>query len=228
MNFIKEIFRGDPGQDYIHQKFIRYGRGEFAGPLIHLKKSNKIKVNGSGEYVTILGELILKNSGGDVKVSGSIFSREEIKSEVIFNSKKKKGFFSSELKGVYAVDELLPLYEGFIGGYFLLDLESAGFKLKTKKKPPKPGSKMDGKFFTATLDNSLLNAVMDEICFDSGNKDFREIEISHTYRITELVVPEEYRNDAIKARLLAKRKGSVKRGVSVDGSVHESVKGLLV
>jgi hypothetical protein len=227
MNFIKEIFRGDPGQDYIHPKFTRYGRGEFLGPIISLKKTSRIKVNGSVDYVNILGELILKNSSGDVKVSGNIFSRKEINSELILKSRKRKGLFNSELKGCFPSSELLKLYEEFREGYFLLDLESQGFKLKTKKKPPKPGSKTDDKFFTAVLDNTLLDRIMDEICFDSENKDFREIRISHTYQITELVVPEGYRNDAAKARVLAKRKGGIKRVVSVDDSTYEIKEELL-
>ncbi|MEA3254593.1 MAG: hypothetical protein U9Q22_02030 [Candidatus Altiarchaeota archaeon] len=227
MNFIKEIFLGDPGQDYIHQKFIRYGKGEFLGPIISLKKTSRIKVNGSVDYVNILGELILKNSGGDVKVSGSIFSRKEINSELIPKSRKMKGFFNSELKDELPSSELLKLYEEFKDSYFLLDLESQGFKLKTKKKPPKPGSKINDKFFTAVLDNTLLDRIMDEICFDYSNKDFREIKISHTYHINELVVPEEYMNDAAKARILAKRKGSIKRIASVDDSAYEIEKELL-
>lgn len=227
MNFIKEIFQGDSGQDYIHQKFTRYGRGEFQGPVIYLKRNSRIKVNGSVDYVNILGELILKNSGGEVEVSGNILSRKEIKSELILKSRKKQGFFNSELKGDFPLSELLRLYEESREACFLLDLKSQVFKLKTKKKPPKPGSKTDDKFFTAVLDNTLLNRVMDEICFDSENKSFREIKISHTYRINELIVPEECRNDTAKARILAKRKGSIKRIVSVDDSIYETEKELL-
>lgn len=224
MNFIKEIFRGNPEQDYIHQKFIRYGRGEFQGPVISLKKSNKdIKVNGTVDYANILSELILNNSNENIKVSGNILSKMEIKSKLISKTKKKRGFFNSELKGDFVPDELLKLYEEFKDAYFLLDLYSGDreFKLKTKKKLPKPGSGIDDKFLTAVFDISFLNMVMNEICFDSENKNFKEMKITHTYLINELVVPEEYKNDAVKARIFAKRKGFVKRIISVDGSVSE-------
>jgi len=224
MNFIKEIFQGDQEQDYIHQKFIRYGRGEFHGPVISLKKSNKdIKVNGTADYVNILSELILRNSDGNIKVSGNIFSKREIKSKLISKTKKKRGLFNSELKGDFVSDELLKLYEEFKDAYFFLDLYSEGgrFKLKTKKKLPKPGSEIDDKFFTAVFDISFLNTVMNEICFDSENKNFKEMKITHTYLINELVIPEEYKNDAVKARIFAKRKGVVKRIVDVDGYASE-------
>ena len=42
-----------------------------------------------------------------------------------------------------------------------------------------------------------------------------------------MVMPEDCKDFSL-ARTLAKRKGSVRRSVTVDGSVHETEKGLLV
>ena len=229
MNFLKEIFCGNPDQDCVHQKFIKYGRGEFEGPVIVIKKSgDSIKINGSYDYADLLVGLILKNVSGAIKAAGSIFSRTEVKTGLAGKSRKKMVIYTIEIKGELPVQDLFTLYQQNKDATFLLDLESGTAKIKTKKKQPRPGSGTDAGFFNASLPAGMLGALLQEICFDSPKKDFKEIKITHIYRINELVIPEDCKKDPARARLCAKRKGTVKRRIEVDGAVAETEKELMV
>jgi len=129
------------------------------------------------------------------------------------------------VKGEADSNALAELYSRLRGGVLLLNLSGDGVGLKVKKKLPKPGSKRNEKFCTAKMEQN--GKIVDEICFDVDIGKFKEIEVSHTYTIKELIIPEDCKNFSL-ARALAKRKGSVRRSVSVDGCVHETEKGLLV
>jgi len=233
MDFIREIFEGNPDQDWIHNKFVKYGKGEFPGPYISIKKSRSLlKISSSADYVNILGMLIVETSTGNLKVDGSILSREEINSYLetlgleIGKSGKKKGIFTYKVKGDVDSRALAELYSKVRDGILLLNLDSGNkVGLKVKKKLPKPGSKLNEKFCTGVI--GLNDRILDEICFGIDAKDFKEIEISHRYRIDEVIIPEDCKDFSL-ARILAKRKGSVRRTVKVDGAVHEAEKELFV
>ncbi|MBN2250914.1 MAG: hypothetical protein JW724_02415 [Candidatus Altiarchaeota archaeon] len=229
MHHIKDLFNGDQDQEYIHRKFVRYSKGVYDGPAISLKKtSNSIKIRGSFDYADALAGTILVNSAGKVRVSGSVFSREPVKSDLAVKTKKKPGAYTTELKGEAEAEELSGLYRENKDATFLIDLESDALKMKTKKKPPKPGAGSDDQFFTASVPASMLGALMEDVCFDCPKNEWKELRIRHTYKIDEIVVPDQYRNDAAKARLHAKRKGSVARRIEADGEAKETVKDLLV
>ncbi len=231
MNFIKEIFLGNPEQDFIHQKFVRYGRGDFDGPVINLKKSiNSIKINASIDYVNSLGELIAKNTDHDLKVSGKLFAKREIGSELVRNREKRRGIYSGDISDVLSPNELLKLYDEFRDAFILVDISSLDrrFNLKTKKKLPKIGSGIDERFCSATFDVSAMADLMSELCFGVNAEGFKEIRISHMYRINHLIIPEEYRDDPKMVRIHAKRKGIIKRIITVDGERTEAEKEFVV
>jgi hypothetical protein len=228
MDYIKELLTGNQDQGYIHQRFVKYSKGTFSGPEISIQKAGStIKITGSHEYVDAVTGLILRNSQGRIKASGSIFSKSEILTDLAGKVKKKLGVYNTEIKGEADAKTLLDIYDQNEDATFYLDLETEKAKLKTKKKAPRPGSGSD-EFFTASLDPSLSEALFRDICFDCQNKDYKEMKISHTYQISEIVIPEEYKNDAAKARLNAKRKGTLKRKVEIDGVATETEKALLV
>lgn len=235
MNFLKEILHGNPDRDYIHQKFVRYGRGEFEGPAITVKKTgNSIKVNGSYDYSNILGWIIAKNSDQDLKISGSIISRNltEVSLEGYgikpVKSRKKSGIFTFDINGVFSSGSIKNLYEDLKDSAILFDISSEKESLKTKKKLPKPGAKIDGQFCSATMDPSALSDINSEILFDTDTTEFNEIEISHRYKIKDLIIPEESKNDPASARLKAVRKGSIARILNTDGRITEKEHDLLV
>lgn len=232
MNFIRELFEGNSEQDWIHNKFIKYSKGEFPGPYISIKKAGAfLKITSSADYVNILGMLLAETFSGSLKVEGSILSREKIDSYLetidldIVKARKKKGTFSYKVEGEADSKAIAELYSRLRGGVLLLNLSGDKVNLKVKKKLPKPGSKQNEKFCTGRLGQN--DRILDELCFDVDIGKFKEIEISHTYTIDEIVIPENCKDFSL-ARALAKRKGSVRRSVTVDGSVHETEKGLFV
>lgn len=251
MNFLKEILYGNPDRDYIHQKFIKYSRGEFDGPAITVKKTgNSIKIIATSEYSDIIGWILAKNSDNDLKVSGSIISKNldevglqeyGIKPAKI---RKKSGTFTFEITGIFSSGSISKVYEELKDSSIFFDISSENGNLKTKKKPPRPGSGTDTEFCSASLNSSVLKDIVNEILFDTDTTEFKEInpklivsdlrdhwsriKISHKYRIRELIIPEEYKNDPTKARLKAKRKGSILRIFDIDGGIVEKESDLLV
>ena len=229
MDYIKDLITGNANQEHVHAKFVKYSKGTFAGPVISVKKAgNNLKINGSYEYADTLTGIILKASAGKITAAGTIFSKSEIKSDLVSKTKKKLGVYITEIKGEADAKVLLELYNANKEATFYLNLVSDKAKLKTKTKPPKPGSKKDEEFFTATLDAGMADAVANDVCFDCGKKDYKEMNVSHEFTISEIVIPEQYKNDAAKARLNAKRKGTITRKTEVDGVVKETRKDLFV
>jgi hypothetical protein len=229
MDYIKDLFTGKADQEHVHQKFVKYSKGTFIGPAIVVKKTaGGMKISGSHEYVDAMVGLVLRNTQGAVSAAGNVFSKSGIETDLAAKSKKRMGVYNTEIKGEADAKALLGLYEQNPEATFYLDLETDRAKLKTKKKAPRPGASHDDEFFSATLDASFAGALAEDICFDCAKKDYRELRISHRYHINGLVIPDEYKNDAAKARLSAKRKGTVKRTVEIDGEKTETEKVLLV
>jgi hypothetical protein len=69
-----------------------------------------------------------------------------------------------------------------------------------------------------------MEDLMAETCFDVKERSFKEIRITHRYAIKELIVPPEYATDYAKARIYAKRKGTLKRTVDLDGNKTQTEK----
>lgn len=224
MHFLKQIFLGEKSPSEAHEKFVRYGKGEFEGSSIKIKKyGDSLKIKGSINYVNIIGEILLKNTK-EVTCSGKIYSKDnpkpilEEKEIEIKKEKKKKEVSSLQLnKGNYPSQKLLSVYEELDGGgdYLLLNLKSPDGHLKSKNTLPKPG-KVDKKFFSASLPSSALTELEDEVAFDL-EEDFKKLEISHLYHIEGFEIPEEYKGDYEKARIHAKRKGKIERNLKIDG-----------
>jgi hypothetical protein len=229
MDYIKDLVTGNTNQEHVHQKFVKYSKGTFAGPAITVKKAGEtLKIVGSYDYSDTIAGVFMKALQGPLSISGTVLSRSEMKTDLAVKSKKKLGLYITEVKGEKNAKDLYSFYSSGKDATFLVDMESGKCKLKSKKKPPKPGSARDGEFFSATMPASALGFLMSDVCFDCDAKDFKELRIEHEFRIDEIVIPDQYKSDAAKARLTAKRKGTLKRKVDADGSVKESTKDLLV
>jgi len=160
MNFMKRLFNGESGVD-IHQQFIRFGKGDYKGRfLLNLWKTKKIKVKTSFEFAN---DLIRLCSGfGDCKASGIILSKRNIsdtmsRNNIEGNSETKKGglYYRNNIPSQKLKKEQLVELEK--ESYFvLLDLEGDSFKLKIKKKLPKPG-KSEKKIMGIRIGKRILN-----------------------------------------------------------------------
>ena len=237
MNFVKEIFQGNPGEDS-HRQFIRFGKGEYGGrALLSLWKTKNVKIKSSFEFANDF--VLLAASLGDVAFMGDIWSKDEITG---LSGKKKSG------KWVYEVNNIKSSQiKSFAGKvyYFLLNGEGDGIKLKIKAKLPKPGkseSKVDDKFCQLEIDEKYYRETKDDFFWDLP--DGKKMSVGHKFIINEIVLPKEgtsskrgqskeetsskrgqsKEEDFAKIREMAKRKGKIIRIANVDGKEIKSEK----
>jgi len=220
MNFIKKVFNRQIDEE-VHRQFIRFGKGEYPGRFpLSLWKAKKVKVKSGFEFANDL--VLLCTKLGDAKVSGIVMSKEDIselmsQNNIEGNSETKKGGLyyqnnipSQELKK----EQLIELEKA---AYMtLLDIEGQGFKLKIKKKLPKPGKdadKIDNKFCQFEAEEKFYSLIKEDLFWDVPEA--KKISISHVVKVTEIIMPEGEK-DYAKIRELAKRKGILIRKSSID------------
>ena len=220
--FIKKIFENKI-DDSVHKQFVRFGKGTYPGRAVVkiTKQPDKIKIGTSFEMASDIAEFVAELGGG--KVSGIILSKEDLSKKFPdIDTSKKSGMFV----GIIEQDcNEFQLKEFIKNSYAcLLDIESEGISLKSKKKLPKPGkagdAKIDDKFCQLELDTKYWPKVRTEFAFDIQN-DFKKALAVHTYLITDIIMPKGEK-DFEKIRFLAKRKGKVLRKIILDK--QESVK----
>jgi len=224
MHYLEELIQGESEAEHIHRRFIRYGRGEFPGAVIRIKKGGAVlKVAASEDYINSLGLILTKDAKETFSISGSVISREDVGMQLkefgldIKKTAKKKGVYAIQVAGTLPGEVLFSIYSSLEAAHMLLELKSGAISLKSKKKLPKPTGAVDEKFCSATLPKDMLPALLREVCSDPIKEGFSELAIAHTYLIKELVVPEKYKNDYAAARIQAKRKGVMKRTITAGG-----------
>ena len=221
MNFVKKIFNKEADES-VHNQFIRFGKGEYNKRFpISLWKAKKIKVKSGFEFANDL--VLLCSKLGDARVSGIVLSKKDIselmsQNNIKGNSETKKGglYFQNNIPNQELKKEQLIELEK--NAYFtLLDVEGEGFKLKMKKKLPKPGkdaNKIDNKFCQFESENKFYPMIKEDFFWDVPEA--KKIEVFHTVLIQEIVMPKGEK-DYAKIRELAKRKGKIVRNIIADG-----------
>ena len=220
MNIIKKLVEKNIDEN-VHKQFTRFGKGEYGGRfLLSLWKTKKIKIKSSFEFANDL--VALCSEFGNCKVSGVVMSKTNIsnmmkENNIEGNSKAKKGglFYENEISSQELnKDQLKELEES---SYFtLLDLEGEDFKLKIKKKLPKPGkseNKIDGKFCQLEADEKFYSKIKEDLFWDLP--DGKKINVKHKVIIENIIMPEGEK-DFSKIRELAKRKGKIIREAEID------------
>lgn len=221
MNFIKKILNGEIDES-VHRQFIRFGKGKYPKRFpISLWKTKKIKVRAGFEFVNDL--VLLCSKLGNAKVSGMTLSKTNLselmsQNNIEGDSEAKKGglYFKNNIPDQELKKEQLRELEK--ASYStLLDIEGEGFKLKIKKKLPKPGKsekKIDDKFCQFEAENKFYSLIKEELFWDMPEA--KKIEISYTVMVQEIVMPKGEK-DYAKIRDLSKRKGKMIRKVNIDG-----------
>ena len=230
MHFIKQIISGKV-DDWVHQIFTRYGRGDFTGPVFEIEIGKNIKYKVTEDYVTAF-VYACASCGGNFNVDGTIFAKDDFRPDIMDleiefedKSKPKKNYYVADINVEEMPAETLQTLVGKIPyALVLLNLKGDNAKLKCKKKPTKPGKDKVLDFCSGTMDLKGLPALKDEVLFDCG--DFTKACGSNKYIIEEVVVPTGV--DSATARLQAKRKGKLVRTIDLDGVVKESEMELLV
>jgi|ETN01SMinimDraft_4_1059930.scaffolds.fasta_scaffold121984_1 hypothetical protein len=214
MSFIKQIFEKNIDQA-LHKKFTRYSLGEYERAYVTIKiAKDNFKIKTSADFANDFIKLISNNIKEDSEVSGKIIATRDFEDELDIELKKysKRGkLYTAELDTTLTPQQLKNIYNLFKEEFLLLSIKSDEFKLTVGKSLPKPGGKIKENFCRATLPLSLL----DEFAFDV--KDFTNLSIQHTYKITDIEVPKEFEDDFEQARLHAKRKGTLIRTLNIDG-----------
>ncbi len=221
MNFIKKIFDKKVDEE-VHQQFIRFGKGEYKKRFqVSLWKTKKIKVKTSFEFANDLVKLCLMF--GNCDVSGIVLSKKDISR--VMSENNIKGNFKTKRGGLYyqnniekqelKKEQLIELEK--VSYFTLLDLEGKGFKLKIKKKIPKPGKnedKIDDKFCQLEADERFYPKIKEDFFWDI--LETKKAEIKHDVLI-EKIIPPRGETDFAKIRELAKRCGKIIRKIVIDG-----------
>lgn len=216
MNFIKQIFEGKT-DDYVHEKFVRYGKGEYERALINVKRTSKnIKVKTSYDLSNDMFRICLDFLKGSADVSGKIIAGFDLQNKLGLEAEytKRGKLHTAELKCKLSKEELEKIWDNFKLEFILLNIKGDNVELKCGKSLPKPGGSIKCDFCKASLPAEALKE------FDLNDK-IGEANITHVYVINELAVPKEYENDFEKARIHAKRKGFLIRKAVVDGKEEE-------
>ncbi len=221
MNFVKKLVEKKI-DDKVHKQFIRFGKGEYHGRfLLSLRKAKMIKTKTSFEFAN---DLVLLVSGfGNCMVSGIALSKNNIsdvmsKNNIEGNSETKKGglYYENDIPNQKMTGEQLRILEE--NSYFsLLDVEGEGFKLKIKKKLPKPGKsedKIDDKFCQLEADEKFYSKLKEDLFWDVP--DAKKISVKHSVIVSGIISPEGEK-DFAKIREIAKRKGKIIRIIDIDG-----------
>jgi len=225
--FIKRLWQ-NKDDEKIHKQFIRFSRGEFKKRFVVniTKQPEKIKVGTSFELANDLIDFIFSIKD-KVKVSGLLLTKdsleelkEKLEKEISFsNIKTKEKIQQIEISGELTAEKEKILSEK---SYFMLfDIQEQGIILNMKKKLPKPGKseerKVDDKFCTLELDSKFWPRVKEEFLFDCGEG--KKFKINHEITIKDIILPksQELKKDFEKLRILAKRKGKIRRIKEIDG-----------
>jgi len=214
MSFIKQIFEKNI-DNTLHRKFTRFSLGEYERALIQIKTSkNSFRIKTSADFANDFVKLISENIKESSEVSGKLIAPRDFEQDldIEINKYSKRGkLYTAEIKTILTPEQLKNIYNLFKDDFLLLSIKSKDFKLSTGKALPRPGGKLKDNFCKATLPINLLK----EFTFDIKN--FKEVEIKHIYKITDIEIPEEYKNDFEQARIHAKRKGTLIRILNIDG-----------
>ena len=230
--YINKIFN-DEVDDLAHLQFVKYSRGEFKyKAMVAVKAQAKgiFKIGTTAEYGNELVRYLAEKVGDDnVNVSGALLTTHNLDGEFDYDEKKnalgvKKYLLDREIKG----SKIIELLDKFPKCFFGLSMKVGNTDLKIKPKSPKspkPGNKADSEikidFCKLKTDDVEL---VKNLVFDADN--FKEVRISHTLMINEIIVSDELKKEAngdyAMIKDMAKRKGKIVREMTVDGV--ESVK----
>ncbi|MEC8339531.1 MAG: hypothetical protein VXZ40_02810 [Nanoarchaeota archaeon] len=223
MHYIKDIFEGNI-TEHAHNKFVRYSKGSFVGPLVNIKAmSSGVKVSASFHFVDELLMLATQVIGNrQVHVKGSLVWNSDLGRELedlgIKYSKvtKSRGIFK------YVLDNEVPFKEfvNTFGSYhLLLTVKEDDLTFVTKSSFPKPNKEFGPDFVKAKFPKDFAEKIMGEFAFDCPLKT-KEIKISHHINIDDIELPKDSKNFE-EARKLAIRKGSIIRITEIDGESKE-------
>ena len=221
MNFIKNIFENKIDEE-VHRQFKRFSKGNFENrAIVEINVGKDLKIKTSFEYTNEFAKFLASTINNKAHVNGGIITTQDLKNLGLefSNIKQFAGVKTYGLDCEIPKETLLKLIDNFPDAVFCLSFSTNYGSLKTKVKSPKsakPGKDgEEAKVNYCTFITSDKN-FKNDFAFDI-KEDFKKFRASHDFIITDLVVPNEYKNDLDKARVYAKRKGKIVRKLEIDG-----------
>jgi len=221
MHFVKDLFTNNE-TEHLHNKFIRYSRGDFTGPLLKVRFSKaNIKVYASFHYVDELLDFIANYLGErETHINGFLLWNKDLNPELrsigveYLKLSKARGIFKYTLD----CDTNLKKFVEVMNKYnVLINVKEDDLSYTTKSSFPKPNKEFKPDFCKLTLPASLKDSLFKEFIFDTKDTGkINLVEIGHRIVVEDIKLPEN-ETDFDIARRLAKRVGNMTRSVSVDG-----------
>ncbi len=225
MNAIGEIFAGKPGEQ-VHHEFIKFSKGVFDNRyLIEAKKQKDGWTIKTGpEFVNSVVKSCLQKVKGEVSVTGVIVAtfKMDLGAVPVERIKQFMGIKQSVINATVQPKDLLEAMEKYPRAFFALSFTAPGIVLKIKAKAPKSAkpagsSGKEPKAAFCSIKTSEPE-VMKELIFDVP--DFKAITIKHTILIEDIILPTGV-SDPVQIREQAKRKGKVKRLLTIDDAAQK-------
>jgi len=230
--FIKKIFsaKGTLVKDeQVHNQFTKFSRGEFKDKaMLKMKNSAGVySLDTTAEYARELVSLLAEKLGNSkTLVTGAMVSALDLQG-FSYEEKKmamgvRKYMINREMTGKEILEMINSAPKAFTGLSFSVGKD----ELKVQPKSPKSAKgassskkeNAEAKIDFCKLKTSDLSLI--EGFFFSDELSFKKIEIKHDFIITDIVIPQELKNekDFAKIREQAQRKGKILRFRDMDGN----------
>ncbi len=248
MSWIAKIVNGNP-DEFSHARLVKYGIGSHPGPRIKLtlsKPSIKYKADLDQEKAVLKGYLLGAPEGSH-KVKGMLITYSDRTEEfgqlnmpITWKKSKGKGtpVFKAKLDEVAPLDDIKALLEiDDPTTFYLLSLHprdgTKPWKVTTKTSFPKGGPKeeeedkgeKDPVFSKGALGNTpevrdyILDTYLPDLKDKLGPKT-KNIMIRNNLLIEDIEIPDDPSLSFSEKRRLAKKRGKLKRVVTIDGEDH--------
>ena len=225
MHYIKDIFE-NVESEHAHNKFVRYSKGNFTGPLLKAKFTKQnVKLYTSFHFIDEILRMLADHLGNTkIKIKGSIIWNQDLSEKLqslgIMYSKvtKARGIFKYTLDNEVQLKEFVDLFSEY---NLLVNFKLEGVSVVMKPNLPKPNKEITSDFCKLTLPIEMENVLRNEFLFDVKEK-CKEVEIKHKIDINEIILPEDEDLDFEMKRRLAKRQGKITRTVIIDKNETET------
>ncbi len=220
MHYIKDIFENKK-TEHAHNKFIRYSKGEFIGPLIKIKvQKTGIKVGASFHFVDEMLELAADILGEQIiHIKGSLVWNSDLSADLeklgikYLKVTKSRGIFKYILDNDVNLKKFIDVFNNY---NLLITVKTPNFTLVTKPSFPKPNKEFGPDFCKVLFPIELKDKILSEFAFDIEPEKIKEVYITHEIDINEIELPKAETFE--EARRLAIRKGEIRRKIYLNGS----------
>lgn len=223
MHYIKDIYENKI-TEHAHQKFIRYSKGTFVGPLIKIKVTKAtIKISGSFHFVDEL-LLMLADIIGDkvIHVKGFLIWNTDLSSQLaklgIKYSKvtKSRGIFKYFIDNDVNIKQFIEAFNNY---NLLISVKFEDISFVTKSSFPKPNKPFGDDFCKVSFPGSYAKKILSDFAFDVKKENIKDFYAEHEIIVDEINIPKA--DNFEQARRLAKRIGTLKRTIIVNGVKKE-------